>query len=72
MCVAKKEPSPDQKAAMDQQMKNLQEFLQKAESEGKADRPMMIKEVDGKMVMEPIPEEMMGNFVFPDQIKEDI
>lgn len=58
---------------MDEQMKALQQFLFEAEKEGKADKPMMIKHVDGKMVMEAIPDDILANFVFPDQLdKEDI
>lgn len=52
--------SPEQQ----KQMEKLQEFLMSAEKEGKADRPMMIKEVNGKMVMEEIPEDIMANFKF--------
>lgn len=52
----------------DEMMKNLQKFLMEAEKEGKADKPMMIKEVDGKMVMEPIPQEILETFQFPDHL----
>jgi hypothetical protein len=61
----------EKKAQMDDQMKAIQKFLMEAESDGKADKPMMIKNVNGKMVMEPIPEDVMKNFVFPDQLDKD-
>jgi len=61
---------PARKAQMDAQMKALQQFLMEAEAGGHADKPMMIKEVDGRMVMEAVPEEMMKNFVFPDSAME--
>lgn len=56
---------------MDEHMKAIQKMLMDAEAGGKADKPMMIKNVGGKMVMEPIPEDIMANFVFPDQLDKD-
>ena len=67
-----KEASPEQQAAMNRQMQKLQEFLIKAEKEGNADRPMMIKNVDGKMVMEEIPADILANFQFPEMEKEEV
>lgn len=52
-------------------MKRMQEFLVKAEKEGRADKPMMIKEVDGQMVMEEIPKEVLDSFEFPNGMMGD-
>lgn len=57
---------------MNKQMQELQKFLMNAEKEGNADRPMMIKNVGGKMVMEEIPADILANFQFPDLDKEEI
>ena len=46
-------------------MKELQKFLMQAEKEGRADKPMMIKNVDGKMVMEEVPQDILDTFEFP-------
>ena len=56
---------------MNKQMEALQRFLQQAESDGKADKPMMVREVDGKMVMEAIPDDIMANFHFPSEMDQE-
>lgn len=52
-------------------MEALQRFLQQAEADGKADKPMMVREVDGKMVMEPIPDDILANFHFPSELDQE-
>lgn len=64
--------TPEQQEAMNKQMQELQKFLMQAEADGAADKPMMIKNVDGKMVVEEIPPEVLANFHFPDLEKEEI
>lgn len=56
---------------MNKQMEALQRFLQQAEADGKADKPMMVREVDGKMVMEPIPDDILANFHFPSELDQE-
>jgi hypothetical protein len=52
-------------------MKELQKILMQAEKDGKADKPMMFKNVDGKMVMEEIPQDILDTFEFPSGMMND-